>query len=257
MADRVIDPRLHEAAAAQPYPLVFATVSGAHLYGFASPDSDWDLRGVHLLPVADVVGLTPPCETIEVHRREPGFELDLVTHDLAKFCRLLLRPNGYVLEQLTSPWVVHTTPAHAELRALAPGCVTRHHAHHYRGFARNQWELFRKDTPPRVKPLLYVYRVLLTGIHLMRTGEIQADLTALIAGDDRFGLAPLIAAKRHGHEQEPLTDAELARREPAIAALHAELDAAAAATSLPDTPPARPAVEALVVRWRVEGLPAG
>jgi uncharacterized protein len=27
-----------------PYPLVFATVSGAHLYGFPSPDSDFDLR---------------------------------------------------------------------------------------------------------------------------------------------------------------------------------------------------------------------
>ena len=35
---------------AHPYPLVFATISGAHLYGFPSPDSDYDLRGVHLLP---------------------------------------------------------------------------------------------------------------------------------------------------------------------------------------------------------------
>ncbi len=34
-----------------PYPLVFATISGAHLYGFPSPDSDFDLRGVHLLPL--------------------------------------------------------------------------------------------------------------------------------------------------------------------------------------------------------------
>ncbi|MDJ0688801.1 MAG: nucleotidyltransferase domain-containing protein [Xenococcaceae cyanobacterium MO_188.B32] len=29
----------------QPYPLLFATISGAHLYGFPSPDSDYDLRG--------------------------------------------------------------------------------------------------------------------------------------------------------------------------------------------------------------------
>ena len=32
-----------------PFTLVFATISGAHLYGFPSPDSDFDLRGVHLL----------------------------------------------------------------------------------------------------------------------------------------------------------------------------------------------------------------
>ena len=32
----------------QPYRLLFATVSGAHLYGFPSRDSDVDLRGVHV-----------------------------------------------------------------------------------------------------------------------------------------------------------------------------------------------------------------
>ena len=40
-----------------PYPLLFATVSGAHLYGFPSPDSDYDLRGVHVLPLTEVIGL--------------------------------------------------------------------------------------------------------------------------------------------------------------------------------------------------------
>lgn len=41
-----IDERLKREAAAQPYRLLFATISGAHLYGFPSPDSDFDLRGV-------------------------------------------------------------------------------------------------------------------------------------------------------------------------------------------------------------------
>ena len=44
------DPRIHNQIAAQPFPLLFITISGAHLYGFPSPDSDYDLRGVHLLP---------------------------------------------------------------------------------------------------------------------------------------------------------------------------------------------------------------
>nr|WP_236029876.1 nucleotidyltransferase domain-containing protein [Actinoplanes lichenicola] len=35
-----------------PYPVVFATVSGAHLYGFASADSDLDLRAAHVLPAS-------------------------------------------------------------------------------------------------------------------------------------------------------------------------------------------------------------
>jgi hypothetical protein len=39
------DLRLHRIVADQPYPLLFATISGAHLYGVPSPDSDFELRG--------------------------------------------------------------------------------------------------------------------------------------------------------------------------------------------------------------------
>jgi predicted nucleotidyltransferase len=39
-----------------------------------------------------------------------GLEIDLVTHDAKKFFGLLLKKNGYVLEQVLSPLVVHTTP---------------------------------------------------------------------------------------------------------------------------------------------------
>ncbi len=42
-----IDPRLLRRVDEHPYPLLFATISGAHLYGFPSPDSDFDLRGAH------------------------------------------------------------------------------------------------------------------------------------------------------------------------------------------------------------------
>jgi hypothetical protein len=42
----------HRIVAAQPYPLLFATFSGAHLYGFPSPDSDFDPLGAHVLPLS-------------------------------------------------------------------------------------------------------------------------------------------------------------------------------------------------------------
>jgi len=171
--------RLGREIARHPNPLVFATVSGAHLYGFPSPDSDYDLRGCHVLPVREVVGLDVGRETVEVSAKDDGFELDLVTHDARKFFGLLLKKNGYVLEQLYSPLVVHSTPEHEELKAVAQGCVTRHHAHHYLGFAQTQWRLFEGERPRRVKPLLYAYRVLLTGIRLMRTGEVEANLVRL------------------------------------------------------------------------------
>jgi uncharacterized protein len=176
----LIPEQLKAAVRGHRYPLLFATISGAHLYGFPSPNSDWDLRGVHILPAERVLGLLPPEETIEFSQNDQ-IELDLVTHDVLKFSKMLLRPNGYVLEQLLSPLVVHTTPEHEELKHLVPGCLTRNHVHHYLGFAQSQWDLFQKESEARIKPLLYTFRVLLTGsisCDRARSKQISASSTA-------------------------------------------------------------------------------
>ena len=88
-----------------PTPL-FATVSGAHLYGFVSPDSDVDLRGAFVLPLREVLRLREPKETIAITQTYNGLEMDWVAYDVRKFARLMTRHNGYVLEQLYSPLVV-------------------------------------------------------------------------------------------------------------------------------------------------------
>ncbi|WP_237225491.1 DNA polymerase beta superfamily protein [Rubinisphaera sp. JC750] len=217
-----------------PYPLLFATISGAHLYGFPSADSDYDLRGVHLLPLQEVVGLKPCEETVEKSGIYDGLEIDLVTHDAKKFFGLLLKNNGYVMEQLFSPLIVHSTPEHAKLKKIANACVTKHHAHHYLGFAANQWKLFLKDEPHRVKPLLYVFRVLLTGIHLMRTGVIEANLTNL---NEEFGLsfiADLVDLKTSGPEKGSLNAATTNFYESEYHRLRGELEIAFEQSQLPE-----------------------
>src|SRR5262245_33839514 len=200
---------LQRAAAEHAFPLCFATVSGAHLYGLASADSDYDLRGAHIRPLSDLLGLEPGAETVQSSGLRDGIDLDLVTHDVRKFFRLLLKPNGYVLEQLYSPLIVCRTPEFEELKEIARGCITRRHVLHYIGFAQNQWKLFEKEQPPRVKPLLYVYRVLLTGIHLLQSGEVEANLVTL---NDSFRLphvSELVARKLGGAEQSKLTETDL------------------------------------------------
>ena len=245
-----IDARLHQQVAAHPYPLLFATISGAHLYGFPSPDSDFDLRGVYLLPLHEVVGLNPGRETVEKSGVYDGLEIDLVTHDAKKFFGLMLKKNGYVLEQLLSPLVVHTTPEHLELQALAAGCITKHHAHHYFGFAETQWKLFQKEDPPHVKPLLYVYRVLLTGIHLMRTGKIQANLVQL-NDDAKLPYIPdLIARKTSGPELGRLEEADLRFHAGEYERLQAVLRTALEESPLPEVPNAATALDDLLVRLR-------
>jgi uncharacterized protein len=245
-----LDIDLKPVVAEQPDPLLFATVSGAHLYGFPSQDSDVDLRGVHLLPAADLVGLREPEETRSRTWVRYGVELDLVTHDLRKFVRLMLRRNGYVLEQLLSPLVVHTGDTHRELAALAPDVLTSHHAHHYRGFAVTQWRLFEKTG--ELKPLLYTFRVLLTGIHLLRSGEVQAHLPTLLELVDAPGYLPeLMAAK--GEREHGAAGVEHARVEADVERLHTVLDEAQAASALPDAPGAYDALHDFVIRVRLQG----
>lgn len=234
-----------------PFPLMFATISGAHLYGFPSADSDYDLRGVHLLPIEQVVGLDVGSETIEKEGVYDGLEIDLVTHDARKFFGLLLKNNGYVLEQVFSPLVVHSTPDHAALKSIAADCITRHHAHHYLGFAASQWKLFRKEDPPRVKPLLYVYRVLLTGIHLMQTGRVEASLRTLNEMKRRSYMDELIERKLSGPEKGKLPEADLDFHEKEFQRLVAELEEASEKSTLPEVPSGKAALNDLLIRMRL------
>ncbi|WP_127500961.1 nucleotidyltransferase domain-containing protein [Actinoplanes solisilvae] len=238
-----------EVVAALPYPVVFATVSGAHLYGFASIDSDLDLRAAHLLPAAEVVGLRTGPETVSSSGYRDDIELDVVSHDLRKFARLLNSRNGYVLEQLLSPLVVATTPLHSQLVALAPSFITSGHAHHYLGFATSQERLF--DQTGRLKAALYWLRVLLTGRHLMLTGLLETDLNVLGTSLD---YVPELIAMKQSAEKGPFPAALEVQLRADTARLRLELEAARDATPLPAYPDesAVDALDALVVRARLE-----
>lgn len=244
--------QLIEIANNQPYPLLFATVSGAHLYGFPSPDSDYDLRGVHILPLKEVVGLDIGRETIEVAEFRGNLELDLVTHDIKKFFIMLLKKNGYVLEQLYSPLIVHTTPEHEELKLIARQCITRHHVHHYLGFAQSQWQLFSKENLPKIKPLLYIYRVLLTGIYLMQTGVLETNLVELNKIFKLSYVSDLIAYKLAEPEKTVLTDINLIFHQQEYERLCNELKEASQNSILPEIPSCKDELNDLLIRIKLQ-----
>jgi uncharacterized protein len=220
--------RLVEGLAYRP---LFVTVSGAHLYGFPSSDSDVDLRGCHLLPLRDVVGLDLPRQTLEHKTVCNGTEVELVSHDVGKYLRLLVRNNGYILEQIFSPIVVLGQAVLDELRPLAHRCITRNHYHHYRGFFATQRKLIAKEEPKRAKPVLYAYRVLMTGIHLLRTGEVEANLLRL---NEHFGLTFLdeLIARKVGGENISVGEWDWSFHEARLAELEARLDQAFADSRL-------------------------
>jgi len=250
------DARFQAVLTEQRYPLLFITLSGSHLYGFPSPDSDYDLRGVHVLPVREVIGLQEGEETINFIKMYGSLEIDLATHDIRKFLKLLLGKNGNALECIYSPLVLVTSPEHEELKALAQRCVTRHYASHYLGFANSQMKLYRKEHAPRIKLLLYIYRVILTGLHLMRTGQLEPNLVRLNEVFKLTYIPELIARKQAGAERSLLAGDDLAFHEAEVARLLGELEASQEQSVLPSEPDPQVyyALNDLLIRLRLKSV---
>jgi predicted nucleotidyltransferase len=219
---------LAELARAELPNALFVTVSGSHLYGFSSADSDIDLRGCYLALLESRLGLRPGPETVERTPDLNGTEVELVAHEAGKYLGLMTRHNGYILEQVFSPMVVLGGDFLARIRPLARRCVTRGCYHHYRGFFQSRRKLLEKEPVKRAKSLLYAYRVALTGIHLLRTGEVEANLPALNHGFALPFIDDLIARKA-AKERGELSDldwefhaAELDRLEQQLTEAHVE-----------------------------------
>lgn len=242
--------KLDTAIVQAPYPLLFATISGAHLYGFPSQDSDFDLRGAHILKRDEVIGLFDLEDTIDFTNMDLGIELDLVTHDISKFFNMLLKRNGYVLEQLYSPLIVHTTDEHAELKEIAKGCVTRHHYHHYSGFFRSQLKLLLKGDRPKIKPLLYCFRVLFTGLHLMRTGTIEANILNLNEDHKLSYIDDLVQQKVNGDEKGYLDSGQFDFYQSELNRFHEMLLSEGEASTLREEPSCKRQINDLLLRLR-------
>lgn len=130
--------------------------------------------------------------------------------------------------------------------------MTRPTVRHYQGFARGRRRRLA-EPEPTVKHLLYAYRVLLTGIHLMQTGTVVAHIAVL---NERFRFAAvdeLVARKRAGAETMRLDAGDLQRHGELLDRLETELQEAHEASALPDQPTSVAALEDLVVRVRLQG----
>jgi uncharacterized protein len=244
-------PALRHYATEQVSGLVFVSVSGAHLYGFPSPDSDVDLRGTFAAPIKEVLSLNKPKETLEPSGDVGGVEVELVAHEIEKYLRLLVKPNGYVLEQICSPLVVFSTPAYTELKDLAMASLSRNLYYHYSGFAGGEWKEYQKPGITKtVKRLLYIHRVLMTGIVLLREGVVEANLYRL---NERFNyeLQPLIERKLHETEEFDGDERPYAEN---IKTLFAELEAAKEKSILPQDAPNREALSDFLIRLRLAKL---
>jgi hypothetical protein len=234
--------------------VLLCAVTGSHHYGFASADSDLDLKGIYLAPTSQILGLDDPEETRDRMQWSEGVECDLTLHEARKALRLLLGGNGNMLERILSPHQLFETPELAELRALLPSCLSRRFQRHYAGYFRGQVNEHVKSATPRAKTLLYSYRVALTGTHLMRTGELLVDLNQSAVEYGFTGIVPAIELKRAGGEKAELPadlDLELRREWPRLEEMIA---GSVSASPLPESPAGQSSLCNLLQRMRMDNM---
>ena len=195
VADRLLD-----GFCAERHHLVIA-LTGAHAYGFPSPDSDLDLKGVHILPTARLVGLSRPDDHAGFMEVVEGVEIDYGSNELGQVIAGVLRGYGSYLERILGMWIVRASEQHAELQHVVRRALSRRVHAHYHGFASGQLKAALASGAPTAKKLLYVLRTGLTGTHLLHTGSLVTDLTALM-DEHGFGDArELLEVKQAGERQ--------------------------------------------------------
>lgn len=241
IADRVIS----QEEARRNHLVVY--LSGAHAYGFPSPDSDLDLKAIHVAKTAELVGLEPPPPTFDRAEIIAGVEIDYTSNELSHALAGILIGNGNFLERVLGRCVFFASPEVEGLRPLVKRALSKRVHRHYRGFAMNQVRFLEKE--PTVKKLLYVLRTALTGTHLLRSGELETDLSRLI---EPYGLPEareLIAAKKAG-ERTAADPGMLAAWYPKLERVLTALDDAHEHSALPDEPANLAEIESWLIALR-------
>jgi len=236
---------LDEESAKREHCVVY--LSGAHAYGFPSPDSDLDFKCIHIARTSALVGFEPPQPTFDRAEILDGVEIDYTSNEISHALSGILHGNGNFLERIYGHAVLRAIPELADLRVLVREAISKRVHRHYRGFATNQQKLLEKD--PTIKKLLYVLRTALTGTHLLRTGEVVTDLVPLADAYELKDAHELIAAKKAG-EHTAADPTLLDRWRPRIEETLSRLDAARDRSVLPDEPKGVNAIESWLISLR-------
>jgi len=140
--------------------VLFAVESGSRAWGFASPDSDYDVRFVYAHPLSSYIDLREQRDTIE--RFFPG-EIDCAGWDIRKALRLFAGCNLSFCEWVGSPITYQTKGALLpRLKDLLSEYFNpRKATHHYLGLARGIREAHLDGREINIKKLFYIVRPLL------------------------------------------------------------------------------------------------
>ena len=231
--------------------ILFANISGAHLFGTASERSDVDLRGCYIVPTSDLLRFSKPRDTIELSAGVAEIQF----HEAEKFLSLMVKGNMNFIEEVKSPLRVVDTPVAEDFRRLADLSLSKETFRHVQGMSIHTKKHGQKENFTSPKRNLYLLRELLRGIILFRDGTFESDVSELanLYGDAEITelTEKLVELKRRGSDYE---------QPPKFKGLIAQLENEMLRTKEFGTLRARPSgdvmaeAERLLVRMRMERL---
>ncbi len=158
MKERILN-ELDTIAAAENVRILLAAESGSRGWGFASADSDYDVRFIYVRRRSDYLRLEKSRDVIE---RPISDDLDINGWDLAKALRLLHGSNPILFEWFSSPIVYTSTPFAEELKEfMIPYFSIKKGLCHYRAMAKRNYSDYLQTDMVRLKKYFYVLRPLL------------------------------------------------------------------------------------------------
>ena len=190
--------------------VLFAVESGSRAWGFASPDSDYDVRGVFVKPLDWYLQLKSDVPDTIVEEL-PG-DVDVSLWDLRKALLQMAKSNASFLEWLGSPIIYRDCGIIAALNELKTDCVNPAHvAFHYASMFRKAMDARSEDGTIRIKKLCYALRAALCLRYAMAVEEMPPTPFAdVLAGtelepDELAAIRDVLAQKEHALASDTVT----------------------------------------------------
>ena len=182
--------------------LLYAVESGSRAWGFASPDSDYDIRFIYRHDLDYYLSLWKQPDVIEFMTED---DLDGSGWDLRKTVQLLAKSNPSLLEWLYSPVVYYENEAFAtQMRALAKDCFSPIAClHHYLGTAKKFMTVCEQDEV-KLKSYFYALRTALAGKWIIENNSFPpvafAELLPIAPQNIQDKIKELMQLKAHQDE---------------------------------------------------------
>lgn len=150
--------------------IVWAIESGSRAWGFASKDSDYDIRCMHMGKLDSYLGLNLPSQQINITKND----LDLESWDIRKFAELSLKSNPQIAEWLRSPIIYKDSQIRKQFkRYFDNGCSLEFLRQHYIRMAKQNYHKYMGiGMAHSCKKYLYVLRGIACAIYVEKEKKL-------------------------------------------------------------------------------------